>query len=153
MASRAVRLAGGVAFVLVAGALAWLLARPPGLPEGPLPVSWNRERCARCGMLVGEPAFAAQVQTPDGKVLSFDDPGCLLLHEAEQHPPRHAVWLHHHAEARWVRLEAAAFVAVERPTPMGYGLGAIERGTAPNPLTPAEALQRVRARDAARPAE
>ncbi len=48
-------------------------------PDAVEPVAWDRAVCARCSMLVGASArFAAQLQTEDGTVLDFDDPGCLL---------------------------------------------------------------------------
>lgn len=147
--ARAGRLAALVVAGVAVAVLGWWLLREP-VRSGPAPVPWNRVACARCGMLVGEPGFAAQIQGRNGELLHFDDPGCLLLHEAAPHPPRHAVWVHHHAEDRWLRLEEAGFVAAPGPTPMGYGLAAVARATSPGALGPEAALRQTRARDAAR---
>jgi len=127
---------------LGAALLGWGLLRSQSLPSGPEPVAFDRAPCTRCGMLIGEPAFAGQLQTRDGRVLDFDDPGCLLLYLRERDPDVHAVWLHHHAEDRWIPQDRVAFVPVPA-TPMGYGLGAVERGGAT--LSWDEALARAAA--------
>jgi hypothetical protein len=94
-------------------------------------------------MLIGEAAFAAQLQAQDGQVFDFDDPGCLLRFEAEREPAVHARWFHHLREERWLSGDEAAFVDV-KPTPMGYGLGAVEAGT-PGALPLDAARRRVAA--------
>jgi hypothetical protein len=99
-------------------------------------------------MLVGDPSYAAQLQTTDGAVLHFDDPGCLLLYQREVEPEVHAVWLHHVHEDRWLARERARFV-LSGPSPMGYGLGAVDEG-ATDTLRWEEALEQARSRDAAR---
>ncbi len=113
--------------------------------EGPEPVALDRVACARCRMLVGELRFAAQLRLASGEVLHFDDPGCLLLHRDGS---EREAWLHHSSEERWLGLAEAAFREV-RPTPMGYGLGAVAAGSA-GALTPEQALDRVRALETAR---
>ena len=125
----------------VAVAAAVLVSGRP--PEGPVAVDWDGTRCARCGMLVSEPGFAAQLHLEDGSVQHFDDPGCLLLQREELAASEvHAAWLHHVAEDRWLPLESSAFVPVPH-SPMGYGLGAVEAGSAPDALRPAAALARL----------
>ncbi|MGH0033204.1 MAG: protein NosL [Myxococcota bacterium] len=121
--------AGMVALlVLAVGAAVTLSARPPG---GPVDVDWDGTACARCGMLVSDPAFAGQLHLADGDVRHYDDPGCLLADLAElaelATPEVHAAWLHHHREERWLPLEEAAFAPVDH-SPMGYGLAAVAAG-------------------------
>ncbi|NMO14834.1 hypothetical protein HPC49_00720 [Pyxidicoccus fallax] len=128
----------GAVVLGLASVLGLALAWTEGLPEGPVPVAWDREACAHCRMHVGEPAFAAQLQLADGRVLNFDDPGCLLRYEAEKRPAVHAAWFHHVREDRWIPGAQVAFVPVS-PTPMGYGVGAVEAG-APGARAPAEVL-------------
>ncbi len=132
-----------------AGLLAWALLRAQSLPEGPLPVAFDREACARCRMLVSEPAFAAQLQTADGRILVFDDPAELLLTVAEQKPEVHAAWFHHLREERWIPGDRVVFVPVDT-SPMGFGLGAVERGEEPDAMSWDEALARARAIEAER---
>lgn len=110
------------------------------LPQGPVEVLWDKEPCAHCRMHVGEPHFAAQLQTTDREVLNFDDPGCLLAFQAKQRRPVHAIYFHHLKENRWIPQSEVFFIPVE-PSPMGYNLGAVSQGT-PNAvsLQQAEAL-------------
>jgi hypothetical protein len=100
-------------------------------------------------MLISERGFAAQIQTADGRVLHFDDPGELLLYRADHDLESATTWFHHRTEPRWIPGDRVAFERVE-PTPMGYGLGARERGEMPGLLSPEEALAQAREREAAR---
>jgi copper chaperone NosL len=98
-----------------------------GRAPGPEPIAWDREPCAHCRMLIGEPAFAAQLRTREGVVASFDDPGCLLA-ALPSYPEVSELWFHHHADERWLPGDGVAFVRVAR-SPMGYGLAAVAAGT------------------------
>jgi hypothetical protein len=132
MAERLLGAGAVLALAAVLGVVGWLVfgaLREAGrLPDGPVPIVFDRAACAHCRMLIGEAAFAAQLQSQDGRVFDFDDPGCLLRFEAERQPAVHARWFHHLREERWLPGDAVAFVAA-RPTPMGYGLGAVDAGT------------------------
>lgn len=97
-------------------------------------------------MLISEPRFAAQLQTQDGDVQSFDDPGCLLAALETRSPGVRALWFHHVREDRWLDAAHVAFEDAER-TPMGYGLGAVDAGT-PHALSLALARARVAERGA-----
>lgn len=146
MRRRALRLAAAAALLAaLAGAVVLLVARSGEPPEDPVRVAWDRQACARCSMLVSEPSFAAQLHTEGGEVLFFDDPGCLLLWQARHDAAVHATWFHHLVEERWIPGEAVAFVEAS-PTPMGYGLGAVDAGTE-GALSRQEALERARRRD------
>ncbi|HKA90096.1 MAG TPA: hypothetical protein VKE22_20690 [Haliangiales bacterium] len=130
-------------FLLVAAAaVAGVVWRGTRLPDGPEPIAWDREACAHCRMHISEPGFAAQLILADGRVLDFDDPGCLLAFIEDEKPPLHRAWVHHAVEDRWMRLDDAAFAPVER-SPMGYRLAAVDRGAA-GTIDRAEAETRVR---------
>jgi copper chaperone NosL len=141
-------LLGALLVAAVACLVGYLVLRAESLPAGPEPVAWDRVACARCQMLVSEPAFAAQLHTEAGEVLYFDDPGCLLLFVDERAPDVHAMYFHHLREDRWLSEEEVGFVPVET-TPMGYGLGAVDRA-APDAIGIEDALRRAREREAAR---
>jgi hypothetical protein len=97
-------------------------------------------------MLISEPRFAAQLETEDGEIRSFDDPGCLLAElEADALPVRR-LWFHHVREDRWLDGTRVAFEAADH-TPMGYGLGAVDADT-PGAMSLAAARARVGARGA-----
>lgn len=113
---------------------------------GPHPIVYDREPCAHCRMLISEPRFAAQLETKDGEVQSFDDPGCLFAGLATRAPDVRALWFHHVREDRWLDAEHVAFEAGEH-TPMGYGLGAVDAG-APGALSLDVARARIAERGA-----
>ena len=94
--------------------------------DGPQPIVYDRQPCARCRMLISEPRFAAQLQSQAGEVQSFDDPGCLLL-ALDAKTAARALWFHHLREPRWIPGERVAFLRVPR-SPMGSGLAAVEAG-------------------------
>jgi copper chaperone NosL len=110
--------------------LLWLLlAAACRRSEGPEPIAYDRAACVHCRMLISDPAFAAQLQTTDGEVLDFDDPGCLLRYRAEHEPRVRAAWFHHLREDRWLPATGVGFERID-PTPMGWGLGAVDAGAA-----------------------
>jgi hypothetical protein len=111
-----------LACILLLAAFRWL-QQPPAGPQEPV---WDKTACAACAMHLSEPGFAAQWHTPDGHVLYFDDPGCLMLHWRDASEPR-GVWFHHMSESRWIPADAAAFARVDR-SPMGFDLAAVDAG-------------------------
>lgn len=114
---------------VIGGAVTWSVLASAKLPDGPVDIVFDKAACAACGMHVGEPAFAAQLTTQDGRTQAFDDPGCLFLYIDEHHPDVHAAWFRHHQQPRWLSRDAVAFVKVD-VTPMGFQLGAVDPGTA-----------------------
>ncbi len=125
----AAMLAAIAVLLAVAGLLWWVARTSSTLPDGPAPIAWNDEVCAHCHMHVGEPGFAAQLQTKDSRVLVFDDPGCLFAYLQVNEPAIHAIWFHHLRQQRWLDRRHVGFIEIE-PTPMGYGLGAVDRSEA-----------------------
>jgi hypothetical protein len=118
----------GVVILVGGGLITLAMAEAQTLPDGPSELVWDRTACANCRMHVGEPAFAAQLQTESGRILAFDDPGCLFLYLKKEHPDVHAIYFRHMKEDRWIARDEVAFVEVS-PTPMGFGLGAVDKGT------------------------
>ncbi|TMQ04453.1 MAG: hypothetical protein E6J90_48290 [Deltaproteobacteria bacterium] len=94
------------------------------IPDAPVAIAYDREACAHCHMLIGDPRYAVQLVTDAGDVLDFDDPGCALRYLAEVHPAVHRLWFRDAGHDRWL---AAAEVHFARgaTTPMGSGLAAV----------------------------
>ncbi len=130
--------------VVVLVALGALVVRAQRPPVGVEPVAWDRAACAYCRMHVGDPRFAAQLQTEEGEVLDFDDPGCLMRYANERHPRVRAMYFHDSREDLWRPRDQTGFVP-GASTPMGYGLSATRRG-APGAISYEEAVARVTAR-------
>ena len=116
--------------VAVGAGMGVAVCRAQELPNAVVEIAWDKEPCAYCHMHVGDPAFAGQIQTKDGMVYNFDDPGCLLRYASEHDASRfHAVYLHENKKAgRWLTQPQTGFVRVS-PTPMGYGFGAVDKST------------------------
>ena len=133
---------GGLVLACSAAAVGYGIRSATRLPDGPVALHWDKAACAHCSMHVGEPRFAAQLTTTDGRTLAFDDPGCLFGLLASEHPQVYAIWFHHLHEDRWLPAAAVAFAEVT-PTPMGFGLGAVDPGT-PAAISYAEAADRCR---------
>ncbi len=109
--------------------------RPPGSVQ---PIAWNRESCAHCRMLIGDPAYAAQIITEDGDVLSFDDPGCAARYLRERRPRVHRAWFHAGRGDAWLPLAEVGFVPATA-SPMGSNVMAVPKAT-PGAI-PLEALR------------
>src|SRR5690242_16879780 len=61
--------------------LAALLAACGGAeaPDAPVDIHWDRDACARCGMIIGDRRFAAQLRGgPQKAAYKFDDIGCAV---------------------------------------------------------------------------
>lgn len=106
------------------GAAFWRLQRPPA---GPLDPVWDKTACEACKMHVGEPAFAAQWHTQDGRVLYFDDPGCLMLFWRDAGEEPRGAWFRHREQERWIPAAETAFARVDH-SPMGFDLAAVDPG-------------------------
>jgi hypothetical protein len=99
-------------------------------------------------MAIGDRRFAAQLQTKDGAIFDFDDPGCLVIFESQVHPRIHAEYFRSAVSDAWIDGEDVAFVPVPE-TPMGFDLGAVRAGTAGS-VARAEAAARILAREGRR---
>ena len=113
---------------LVAIGVAFVRFNRVTLPEGPVPVVWDGEVCGHCKMHVGDPRFAAQLQTTSGDVLNFDDPGCLFEYLQSHEVPTHALYFRNYDEDGWLTESEAGFLPVE-DSPMGYGIRAVSKET------------------------
>jgi copper chaperone NosL len=117
-----------LAIALVVVVVAFVRFNQVTLSDGPVPVVWDREVCANCKMHVGDPRFAAQLQTTEGDVLNFDDPGCLLDYLQANEISVHGLYFRNHAEDGWLPESEVGFLPVEG-SPMGYGIRAVSKDT------------------------
>lgn len=118
-----------VAVALAAITVAFVRYNEVVLPEGAVPVVWDAEVCAHCKMHVGDPRFAAQLQTEGGDVLNFDDPGCLFDYLSDHPTAVHALYFRNYEADGWLSSDDAAFLPIE-DSPMGYGIRAVPSSTA-----------------------
>ena len=76
----------------------------------------------------GRPRFAAQLQTPDGDVLNFDDPGCLFDYLQSHDVAVHALYFRNYTADAWLTETEVGFLPVD-DSPMGYGIRAVPKQT------------------------
>lgn len=136
-----VLVAVAVLLLVGVGGLVFMLERPS---EGPEPVAWDQASCSHCHMHVGDPSYAAQAREADGTVHYFDDPGCLFEWEqARSRAPQEMYFHHYRRDDHWIAADEVGFVEVDEDTPMGYGLGAVDRAEHPDSLSLSRARQKV----------
>lgn len=130
---------GLLLFVAAVVSIAYTLQHPT---QGPVEPVWDREACAHCKMHIGEPTFAAQLQTKDHHIFHFDDPGCLLKDLAIRNKDIAALYFRDSLSERWLSREEVAFVKVSS-SPMGYNLAAVPLGT-PGAVDMTDAINSIR---------
>ncbi len=117
-----------LAIALLAAIVAFVVRDGTRIPDDIQPIAWNAEPCAHCRMLIGDPAFAAQVITTDGTVRSFDDPGCAARFIRDQRDRVHRAWFHAGTGDTWIPLAEVGFAPVAT-SPMGSNVIAVPRTT------------------------
>lgn len=101
------------------------------LPEGVARVRWDRDVCARCGMLISDYRFAAQARrAPHEENLKYDDIGCALVHLRERAlDPATRVWVtdatSRQGAVAWLDARRARYLP-GRSSPMGYDFAAMD---------------------------
>lgn len=114
-------------FIFIAALLLAGCSRgPQGL--GPPDLQLGQTDCAQCGMTVSDDRYAAAVivETPAGERIAkiFDDIGCMLSYEREQHDGKIvARYVKDYSTRGWLPADQALYVHADLiRSPMGYGL-------------------------------
>jgi len=136
----------------IASLLVLPLACTRGSASGPEPIAYDREPCERCGMLISDPRYAAEVRLAGERhVHKFDDLGDALAWLAEHGPEGAAssvgeeaaeVWVRDVGGSRWIDATTAhysrgagtpmdfGFAAHAQPIPDGIDFGTVRREVA-----------------------
>ncbi|MEQ8262538.1 hypothetical protein [Pseudohaliea sp.] len=110
-------------------ALLFLAACSGDPGTGPVEVTWDRDPCTRCGMVLSDRGHAAQVRVLGAKgrdaVHRFDDLGCAVvwLEDAGLADDAVELWVADHRADGWLDAFSAHYV-LGNPTPMQYGVSA-----------------------------
>jgi len=120
-----------VSLALTAAALLCASACVEPAPDGPPEIRLGVDACDGCGMSIGETRYAAAVLAGEGsggRILKFDDIGCLARWEAgSKDADVRRRWVHDRSSERWIDASSATFVRVpELSTPMGSGIAAFQ---------------------------
>ncbi|HNK04295.1 MAG TPA: protein NosL [Accumulibacter sp.] len=116
--------------------------------HGPVDIKWDRDLDARCGMVISDRRFAAQIRDPAGKVWKFDDIGCAVFWLARQpfdeNAARLEYWVADQRTLAWLDARQAHYLA-GRKSPMGYQFAA-QANAEDGSLSYGEMKQRILAR-------
>jgi copper chaperone NosL len=115
--------------------LALLLAACAQQSTEPQPptITYGRDMCDACGMIISEAKFAAATITMDGKGFKFDDAGEMFTYHAKHPEIQVRAWfVHDYNTQQWIPGSTAFFViAKEIKSPMGTGVVAFaDKGAA-----------------------
>ncbi len=115
------RLIGLLVLIVLLGACGSAAADEP--PE----ISYGRDECDECHMIIDDPRSAAAYRLPDGTAVKFDDIGGLLIHGHEAGELADAkVWVHDYETEEWIEGVSAWYVhSSEVSTPMAFGIAAL----------------------------
>ncbi|MBE2252832.1 MAG: protein NosL [Myxococcus sp.] len=121
----------------VLGALG-VLACTEGASTGPAAITWDRDVCKTCSMVISDRHFAAQVRGgPKNQVAKFDDLGCAMKWLDAQPWADDAatqVWVARRSDGAWIDGKTARYVGGQT-SPMGFNFGAHDPGTEGNDFT------------------
>jgi copper chaperone NosL len=90
----------------------------------PPEIHYGEDVCDACGMLISNAKFAAAAVEADGTAHKFDDIGDLVSYYGK-HDGAKAYFVHDYLSEKWLRAEAALFIASPQiQTPMAHGIAA-----------------------------
>ncbi|MCL4506193.1 MAG: nitrous oxide reductase accessory protein NosL [Chloroflexi bacterium] len=99
----------------------------------PPDIAYGRDLCARCGMVIDDPRYAAALLLENNQSLKFDDVGEMFKWHAEHMDQAIRAWFVHDYQSQgWLRAETSFYVVSKGiKSPMGAGVIAFgERATA-----------------------
>lgn len=96
--------------------------------SGPVEIKWDRDADPRCGMVISDRRFAAQIRDPAGKAWKFDDIGCAMFWLAQrpfnEDTPNTEYWVADYRTGAWLDARRAHYLQ-GRKSPMGYHFAAL----------------------------
>lgn len=97
-------------------------------------IHFGRDTCTKCGMMISDPHYAAEIRGGDARALKkFDDPGCAVTWLAQQPWAKDSateVWMMNSSDGTtWLKAADAWYMAGAM-TPMNYGFAALSEQSA-----------------------
>ncbi|MCC7023719.1 MAG: nitrous oxide reductase accessory protein NosL [Thermomicrobiales bacterium] len=91
--------------------------------EAPPAITYDRDTCARCGMIISDERYAGGLVAEDGTARLFDDVGEMLQSVRESGLNGQRAWAHDWGSRDWIDATTAIFVKGDpKSTPMGTGI-------------------------------
>ena len=89
----------------------------------PPEITYGRDVCSRCGMIISEERYAAGLVAGDGTAALFDDLGEMLQSVREEGLQGRRAWVHDWTGREWIDATSAVYVRGEQETtPMASGM-------------------------------
>ena len=80
------------------------------------------DMCSHCRMAISEPSFAAEILTPDGEALKFDDIGCMKTYLGQAGVATPAMtFVKDYTTREWRPMATSVILVTNIQTPMGSG--------------------------------
>jgi copper chaperone NosL len=102
----------------------------------PPQIFYGEDTCAKCGMIISDPKFAAALLTTDRESRKYDDIGCMLDDYVQYGLNVAASYVHDYNSEAWLDAKAAFFVEADVHTPMASGLVAFGERAAAEAFAP-----------------
>ena len=98
----------------------------------PPKMHWDRDLCERCKMAISERDYGVIAVDNHNKVFRFDDIGCLILWQKQEHPEISIkkIWIKDKKRKTWIDGLNAIYIKGYK-TPMDYGYAAFSKKDAP----------------------
>ena len=122
-----------LAFIFVAGSATAAGCSTQAQADAPPEISYGRDICIECNMIISEPRFAASYRLDNGETKTFDGIGELVkhAHRMGEVPAIEFAWVHDFNTKDWILANEASYVAGrEVVTPMGHGIVAFATASA-----------------------
>lgn len=110
-----------------------LAACAPATNEAQPPeIAYGLDGCEACGMIIGEPKFAAATLLENEQTLKFDDIGEMFVYHMDHPELQVRAWfVHDYDSERWVHAKNASYVIADAlKSPMGHAIAAFGTKTA-----------------------
>ena len=105
-----------------------VLALACGLRE-PRAIAYGAEACVHCHMTITDPRFSAEAITSTGKIVVFDDVGCIAEWLGQNSQPVQSTWVSSFVDGRWLEASTAVYLKTETlHSPMASGTVALRPG-------------------------
>ncbi len=115
-------------YIIILLLLTGITACKDKIDTGPHAVLYGEEACHRCGMIISDKRFAAELITDKGEAQKYDDIGCMIddLKDAEKRGgSRLAVYVNDYNTGEWLDAGKAFYLQNgELKSPMGYNIAA-----------------------------
>lgn len=98
-------------------------------PTGPVEITYGRDTCDLCRMIISDPRYASQIRGgPGHKAYKFDDIGDALLFlrlQPWKDEPQVEIWVMDMDDGKaWLDARTAHYLS-GKPSPMAHGFGAV----------------------------